>query len=276
MIKNELINKSIDYILQHLDEDISIGDVAEYCHFSKYHFSRMFRDETGESLYAFIKRLRLDQSAINLKLEKERPITEIGLDYGYSSSNYSTVFKKHRAVSPAEFRKDLDETSIPHPFDQNRSVELLSFEEYDQRIKILELQDLKVIHERYIGNYLELSQNWSGFIEKHQRFITEKTLLLERFYDDPSITHVEQCIYDLCMTVDENCPLGQITIPGGKFAVFTYEGTASGIFAAFQGVFRTWLPNSRFTMTERYGLDIYRTLDLEHRHVVIDLCIPVK
>ncbi len=97
MIKNELVKQSIDYIVQHLDEEISIEDVADYCHFSKYYFSRVFKAETGESIYAFIKRLKMDQSAVSLKVEKDKSITEIGFDYGYSPSNYSTAFKLHHS-----------------------------------------------------------------------------------------------------------------------------------------------------------------------------------
>lgn len=41
MITNEIISRAIDYILQHISEELSIEDVAEYCHFSKFHFSRM-------------------------------------------------------------------------------------------------------------------------------------------------------------------------------------------------------------------------------------------
>lgn len=54
IIKKSLINKSIEYILQHIDEEISIEDVANYCNFSKYHFSRMFKAETGISLYSLL------------------------------------------------------------------------------------------------------------------------------------------------------------------------------------------------------------------------------
>jgi AraC family transcriptional regulator len=92
MIKNELVSRSIDYIMEHLEEEISIEDVADYCHFSKYYFSRMFKAETGESIYSFIKRLKMEQSAINLKLEKDKSVTEIGFDYGYSSSNFYAFF----------------------------------------------------------------------------------------------------------------------------------------------------------------------------------------
>ncbi|EKQ56701.1 MAG: DNA-binding domain-containing protein, AraC-type [Clostridium sp. Maddingley MBC34-26] len=82
IIKKSLINKSIEYILLHIDEDISIEDVANHCNFSKYHFSRMFKEETGVSIYSFIKRIKMDQSAVSLKVEKNKTITDIGVNYG--------------------------------------------------------------------------------------------------------------------------------------------------------------------------------------------------
>lgn len=45
MITSDLVKKSIDYIMQHIDESISIEEVADYFHFSKYHFSRVFKAE---------------------------------------------------------------------------------------------------------------------------------------------------------------------------------------------------------------------------------------
>ena len=42
MITNEIINQAIDYILQHIEEALTLEDVASYCHFSKFYFSRLF------------------------------------------------------------------------------------------------------------------------------------------------------------------------------------------------------------------------------------------
>ncbi|HWQ30178.1 MAG TPA: GyrI-like domain-containing protein, partial [Negativicutes bacterium] len=262
MITSELIKKSIDYIMQHLDEEISIEDVASYCHFSKYHFSRVFKAETGESLYAFIKRLRMEQSAVRLKLEKEKYITDIGAVYGYSSSNYSSAFKKHHNISPAEFRQAAQTKCVLHPFYPDSLVRFQSFEEYDEKILIKELEDFTVIYERHLGNYIELGEDWGRFTEKYKAYYKEGTLLIERFYDDPSITGTDQCLYDICMTVDKNCTLDSITtIQGGKFAVYHFEGHIQDIFTAFQGVFNIWLTNSGYEMDERYGLDIYSSMD---------------
>lgn len=277
MISNELVNKSIDYIMQHLDEEIAVEDVADYCHFSKYYFSRVFKAETGESIYAFIKRLKMDQSALRLKIEKEKTITDIGLDYGYSASNYSSAFKKHHNLSPAEFRKGINTIIVEHPFYVDYMARFKSFEEYNKQIKIQELNDFLVIYERHIGNYIELEKNWCDFTDKYKQYFTEDTLLIERSYDDPSITILDQCLYDLCMTVDQDCPLENVaTIQGGKFAVYRYAGSIQDIFAAFQGIFNVWLPSSSYEMDERYGLDIYRSVDGENKQVVMDLCIPIK
>lgn len=277
MITNELVNQSIDYIMQHLDEEITIEDVANYCHFSKYYFSRVFKAETGESIYAFIKRLKMEQSALRLKIEKDKSITNIGFDYGYSPSNYSSVFKKHHSISPAEFRKNVKTTCVPHPFYPNNLAQFKSFEEYNRRISIQVLDDFFVIYERYIGNYIELGNNWCTFIDKYEYLFTENTLLIERSYDDPSITSVEQCLYDICITVDKSCSLPNVTtIKGGKFAVYHFEGFIQDIFSSFQGLFNVWLPGSGYEMDERYGFDIYREVNGDCKHVVMDLYIPIK
>ena len=122
MDRKELVNQSIDYIMQHLDEDLSLDTLAAQFYISKYHFSRIFKDETGESIYAFIKRCKVDQSAIDMKLNPIKAITDIGLDYGYSSSNYSSLFRKHHDTSPSMFRQSIPTKSMSVPFTPERVV----------------------------------------------------------------------------------------------------------------------------------------------------------
>ena len=70
-IRKAVINNAINYIFDHIDEEITVDDVANYCSYSKYHLTRMFKEDMNEALYQFIKRVRLERSAWRLKVEKE-------------------------------------------------------------------------------------------------------------------------------------------------------------------------------------------------------------
>ncbi len=71
MIENQIINKAIDFIFFHIDEELSVEQIAEFCGYSKFYLSRLFKTETGESIYSFIKRARIEESAWRLKVEKK-------------------------------------------------------------------------------------------------------------------------------------------------------------------------------------------------------------
>lgn len=277
MIKKELINQSIDYIIQHLDEDISVKEVADHFHFSQFYFCRAFKEVTGESIYAFMKRLKMDLSAVDIKLEKHKTITDIGLDYGYSSSNYSSAFTKHHHVSPVEFRKATNCTNVSNPFYPDELTGFDTFDNYNKKTKIQQLKGYLVIYERFIGNYVELKEKWILFMDKYKGYIKENTLMIERFYNDPSITDPDRCICDLCIAIDGICELDNITtIDAGEFAVYPYEGKIKDIFCCLQGLFCVWIPDSGYQMDERYGLNIYQKIDIENEWVVMDMCIPIK
>lgn len=277
MITNTTINAAIDYIMNHLEENISINDVAEYCGYSKFYFGRVFKEQTGESIYAFIKRTKLEQCAFRLKTEQHRTITEISGDYGYTSSNFSTAFKEIKHTSPVYFRKDIMKKSIEHPFFHSGTKELESFEVCNSKITIETLPDYFVLFERIIGNYHNLSKDWCDFLGKYHEYYTDQSLLFERTYDDPSITDVDSCIYDICMSISPECNLDNtMTIQGGKFAVYHFQGESKDIFAAYQSVFNVWLPQTGNLIDNRYSFDLYREIRDDSPIMKIDFCIPIR
>lgn len=274
--RKKLVNQSIDYIMRHLDEELSLDVLAAHFYISKFHFSRIFKEETGESVYAFIKRCKVDQSAVDLKLNPTTSITDIGLDYGYSASNYSSVFKKRHGTSPTQFRQSIPTQSMPVPFDLERAANFKTAGEYASHIEICELNDLFVLYERFIGSYVDIENNWYRFLDKYKALLTDQTILAERFFQDPSITNLSQCICDLCVTVEQDCGLDQVMwIEGGRWIVYHFDGEIKDIFETLQGVFSVWLPQSGYTMARRYGLNIYRRIDRDNHRVAMDLCIPI-
>ncbi len=277
MITNEYINRAIDYILNHINENISVDEIASHCNFSRYYFSRMFKMETGESIYEFIKRVKMEQSAFRLKVEKSRSITDISWDYGYSSSNYSSAFKQHHNQSPIQFRRSITQKSLSNPVFHNATMGLETFEQCNSKISIESFDDCLVIYERHKGNYGNLSTNWGAFQEKYKEYASELTLLLERTYDDPSITNIDECLYDICMTAPEGCKLDNTyVLKGGKFAVYHFKGCVSQIYHAYQSIFNVWISQSGCNIDDRYGFEIYRTIDCDSMQMEIDICIPIK
>ena len=278
MITNKIINQAIDYILQHTEEEITLEKVAAYCHFSKFYFCRLFKAQTGESVYAFIKRIKLEQSAFRLKTEQERSITEISADYGYSSSNYSSAFKLHYHMTPIAFRKKSYQHSMEHPFFHKEQWQIESFEECNSKITMEEIPNHNVIYERRIGSYERLSANWESFIKKYKKYITSETKFLERTYDDPAVTTVQNCLYDICMSVNKDCPLeNTITIQGGKCIVYHFKGHAKYIYAAYQTIFLVWLPRTSYELDASKSLfDIYHMIDSNTMYMELDICLPIK
>lgn len=277
MITNEYINRAIDYILLHINEELSVDEIAAHCNFSKYYFSRMFKVQTGESIGEFIRRVKMEQSAIRLKAETGRSITDICCEYGYSSSNYSTAFKQRLHVTPAEFRRRIKKQSLINPFYSDADRGLDSYEVCCQKISIETLADFPVVYQRYKGSYREMTEHWSAFQEQYEEYITEETVLIERTYDDPTITDKEECLYDICMKVPEGYTFeNTYIIKGGKFAVYHFKGQVKQIYAAFQSITNVWIPLSGNKLDRRYGFDIYKKVDCDTMNMEIDICIPIK
>lgn len=277
MITNESINRAIDYILLHI-EDVTLEEVASYCHFSKYYFCRLFKAQTGESVHSFIKRVRLEQSAFRLKVEQERSVTEIGADYGYSASNYSTAFRQHYQVAPVAFRRSISGVSLKHPFFHREEWRVESFEECNAKITREVLPDYYVIYERRFGSYEGIRRSWTEFLEKYGAYITEETCLLERTYDDPAVTAPGNCLYDICMSAEIECPLENTALlKGGSCVVYHFKGHAKYIYAAYQTIFLVWLPRTSYELDAgRSMFDIYHMVDSDTMYMELDICIPVK
>ena len=236
MIENEIVTEAIEYILLNTWNNVTLEDVAEHCHMSVSYFSRIFKEQTGESVYAFIKRIKMEQSAMKLKMEKDREITDIGQDYGYSSSNYSTAFSQYHKQSPSEFRNEINKKVIP-----NQDF----LEQVSQKIRIEERPEYTVMYERTIGVYKEMKETWCRFVENHQDEIDEDTIFFERTFDDPMITKADRCLYDICMTTKyPERHKNLCKLEAGKYVVYPFKGYIEEIYNINQVIVGLWFPNS--------------------------------
>lgn len=95
----------IDEMHANLGQELTIDDMARTAMFSKFHFTRVFRDVTGTSPGRFLSALRL-QEAKRLLLQTDFSVADISSQVGYSSvGTFSSRFKSCVGVSPSMFRE---------------------------------------------------------------------------------------------------------------------------------------------------------------------------
>ena len=96
----------VDYINEHYDEQITLDFLSQQIGYSKAHFCRKFKQETGMTVNHYIERLRMDK-AKNLLAETDMPIKDISLACGYSDLAYFTNrCKKMFHQPPAQLRRE--------------------------------------------------------------------------------------------------------------------------------------------------------------------------
>ena len=280
VICSAVINQAINFIFEHLDEEITVDDVARHCGYSKHHLMRMFKEDTDEAIYQFMKRIRLERSAWKLKVEKEKSITEIGVNYGYSSSNFATAFKKHLNMSPMDYRRKSEQIVQQSSFSHGISLDQL--ERTENLLTIEWLNSFLVVYERKKGNYHDMSKEWCAFIKKYEKLASSDTVYVDCTIDDPSITDENSCMYELCQTISPHHPVlkentGILThsFEGGKYAVYHFKGFPQFMFMVYQEIFCRWLSRTGNQMDERPIFDIYRNVRSDG-YMEIDICFPLK
>lgn len=103
--KIKIINEIIDYIENHLYENLSIDDISKVMNYSKYHLHRLFSNIVGVTIHDYINRRRLTESAEFLVFT-DKSIIEIALNSGYESQQaFSNAFKDMYKISPKKFRE---------------------------------------------------------------------------------------------------------------------------------------------------------------------------
>src|ERR1700723_148592 len=100
------MNRVIDHIQKHLNDQLELEHLAAIACFSPFHFHRLFRVWMGETLQAFVHRLRLERAAQLLVFDEFRSISDIASECGFSSSStFARAFRHSFGTSAGEWRK---------------------------------------------------------------------------------------------------------------------------------------------------------------------------
>ncbi|SIQ44943.1 AraC-type DNA-binding protein [Alkalispirochaeta americana] len=107
--KEEQVVKAVqrmqDYIVRHLQEPITMRQLATVACYSPYHCARMFRELTGVPPFEYIRRARLTKSALVLR-DGDRRILDVALDFVFDShEGFTRAFSREFGVTPKRYAK---------------------------------------------------------------------------------------------------------------------------------------------------------------------------
>jgi len=99
------IKKVVQYIHDHLDQKLTLPELAKQAGWNMYHFARLFKKHMKETPYQYLIKARIEKAKVLLK-ESEDNLAQVALGLGFENhSHFSQTFRKQVGVSPDAFRK---------------------------------------------------------------------------------------------------------------------------------------------------------------------------
>ncbi|MBI2687334.1 MAG: AraC family transcriptional regulator [Acidobacteria bacterium] len=297
------MNRVVDHIQSHLADPLDLEQLAAVACFSPFHFHRLFRAWMGETLQAFVHRLRLERAAQLLVFDQVRNISDVALECGFSSASaFARAFKAAFGASAGEWRKRkicqanrkpweaVEDASLgfsklasPRVRDKEISMTNIPFE-----VKVQRLAPATIAYIRHAGPY-------KGDIALFRRLFTQlfawagahglmgsDPIYLSLFQDNPNLTPAAKQRLEVALVVPEGtAPKGEIGIKsmeGGLYATARVRVLIQDYAAQWDALVADWLPGSGYQPDHRPGMEFYLNnpeTDPEGRYH-IEMCLPVR
>ncbi len=267
------MNRAIDHIFAHLDRALPLEELAEAAHFSPYHFHRIFKAATGETLHQFTKRVRLERALHLMSHQPQHSLTEIALRVGFaSSSDFSRSFKQKFGVPPRAFdlktyrrnqRSTFEDTLAPaEQLDLLQG--LVPGENPDQfEVCIVELPPRVIAYHRVFQPYQEgrVPAAYRSMMDWAQKHHVADGQWMGYMWEDPEIVPLENCRYDVGVQVERHFwPEEEVScrkLPAMKVAQLSIHGPIELEMRALDWLYKTWLPNSGFAPDHQPGFELW-------------------
>ncbi len=235
----ESIKKALDYIEEHLSEEINIKKLAIDCYLSVFYFHKLFRDTTGYSVEQYIKLRRLAYST--KLLDDNKLVSDVALRCGFKSSeHFSRTFKETYKILPSEFKK------IKHPL----------FHAYKPDVM---LSNTKLnIGDRYISDNILLEIKLRE--QQEIKTVPHKEFGISCNHNKEGFNYIVSVGVDNISDVPEN--MVTFTIPKGLYACCIFENkdfeTAVGQnLKLAMDYFFSWISKNSYSPKEYFAVEYY-------------------
>jgi AraC-like DNA-binding protein len=157
------IQKAINWIEGHLEDDISLEDISTQIRYSESHTSRSFKSYTGSTLRNYIQLRRLTKAAILLR-DKQVRILDVAVQFGFSSQEaFTRSFQQVFGITPGQYVKT--KRMIPYVFKKDvlfpdkisEKGEIIMIRDEDINITFETMEEHKFVYleQQGVDNYMD-------------------------------------------------------------------------------------------------------------------------
>ncbi|GKX29677.1 AraC family transcriptional regulator [Vallitalea longa] len=293
------INKVQDYIEKNLEEDLTIDELARIASFSRFHFQRIYKQMTGESLYSYIKRLRLERAAFILDTNKNRSIQDISLSLGYANqASFAKAFKNTYGVSASSYRNSnksyRDTIHRNSNINYNNTNNSTNGKVYDNiisynrpiKLSVQIIDPIEAIYTRHTGSYAGDSELFEQLFNKLYSYVVSHNYLEKDsqwfavYHDFGELTSEDKLRMSVCMSINKNIrtcdEFGSMILEGGKYAVGKFFIKPDEYQLAWNYMLSKWLPESSYVPDDRLSFEYYPPENNENsQERLVDIFIPI-
>lgn len=98
------LKTALAYIHEHLDQTLSLAEMAAVVQMSPHYFASLFKQSTGLAPYQYVTQCRIER-AKQLLMQPELTIVEVCHQIGFQNqSHFTKVFREHTATTPKAYR----------------------------------------------------------------------------------------------------------------------------------------------------------------------------
>lgn len=250
-------NNAIAYTENNLCGEIDTKEVAEIaiCPYDK--FKRFFSYMTNMSVSEYIRKRRLTLAAYEL-LKGQEKIIDLAVKYGYSSADsFTRAFAKQHGILPTKVSEDTQLNVYPPV---SFYVAIKGACKLKFRIVNTDSIKLRGISREFTGTAADrFEQEHIMWSNQHDDVQNQVCKTVEGVW----YGIWNNGIYSIAKEankIDDNPSLASITIPSGKYAVFStdFGGFAGDVLPKLrEQIFDCWLPDSGYTQTDDYEIEVY-------------------
>ncbi|MGF1908162.1 AraC family transcriptional regulator [Vibrio kasasachensis] len=287
----------IRYLEKHFNQPLNLPEVAALANFSPYHFHRTFKAVQGETLADFIRRLRLQAAADEL-FKSKRPVLNIALEFGFSSSqSLAKAFQQHFGVTPTAFR-DCDDYSEFSELTRNSKIghslrkignEVDAGNPYTGSELFTWSTAMETQHfEPSILAYVRVTGPYGvGYEEPSGRLYQWAGMkglagnsCIFIYHDNPEITPNDKCRTDICLMVPEGTEVPSgielQDFPGGQYAVMRQQITGFNLYSKAWDDLMGKVIESGIESDDRPCFELYHSFDPQTQHADVSFCTAIK